>query len=354
MTASYTGVKNSAFGGFSATVSTTITPTGTNRALFALVGIDTAADSYTIDSCAISGGASFTAAAAQFLLGGTYPARLFYLAGDANVPNTSCSVVGTISGTGHHPWIIVLEYQDCGGVTVRSNANGNNRSPSITVTSSAGNEVVGFGLLNYDATYLSGGNTVATAGTLEQLSAEAGNTAILMLLDRDGATPTVSASVSGGVTPYWYIQGFDLAPTTSVTTTKYYPGSDIAAGTWTKSTGGGTSLYTMIDEPTTPSDTDYIQSAQNPVADLVKIKFGGVGIPGSNQGANLRMRLKSDGNCPVSWNLYCGATQISSGYSDGSDLSAFTTYTISLTTTQVDTIKAQTDPTDIQLWVQAN
>src|SRR5688572_11796471 len=43
------------------------------------------------------------------------------------------------------------------------------------------------------------------------------------------------------------------------------PLSDVAINSWTTDTGGTTNLYQAIDEPTTPSDTDYTQSPAGPV-----------------------------------------------------------------------------------------
>lgn len=342
---------------FQSTISCTLTTSGTNRALIALVILDSTSGT-TIDSCAISGGgASFTAAAATF---GQTPcfARGFYLTGDANVPSGSITVVGTCSNNGHKPAILVVQYSGVNTITGRSSGSAGDRTPTLSVTSSSGNTASHLGIINYDANY----TLAQTSPSTSRLTASGSQPLALpsnfmygYLLDRDGGGSTVAGSISGGATPTWAGQGFDLAPASTVTTTKYYSGSDISAGNWTKSTGGGTNLYTMVDE-TTADDADYIQSGQNPVADIVEVKFAGVGVPGSNQGAHLRYHLKSDGTCPSIVYLYCGTTLIASWSHDGTgaEAGAFAAFDRTLSTTDVDNIIGSTDPTDMRIRVKAN
>ena len=61
------------------------------------------------------------------------------------------------------------------------------------------------------------------------------------------------------------------APTGLLGAAEVYPISDIAAGTWTPSTGG--SLFPMVDEPTTADDTDYIRSAVTPAENACVMKL---------------------------------------------------------------------------------
>lgn len=52
---------------------------------------------------------------------------------------------------------------------------------------------------------------------------------------------------------------------------------DISAGTWIKSTGGGTDLYTMIDDPTR-DDSDFIRSDNTTSADTCEVSLGDPGF----------------------------------------------------------------------------
>lgn len=205
----YAGVIGNAFGGFSTTVDCAITTSGTGRALLAIVGLDSAAGGLTIDSCAVVGGASFTVADVQFQVSSsTNNMRGFYLVGDANVPSGSITVRGTVSSNSHHPWIIVCEYTGVGSITYRTQNNASSTTPSLTISSSSGNTAVSLSYLTYNA------NNTCTEGsgvTKEVFSALASNFGWGMLLDRDGASSTVNATI-GGTTPQWGSIGFDLAP----------------------------------------------------------------------------------------------------------------------------------------------
>jgi hypothetical protein len=68
------------------------------------------------------------------------------------------------------------------------------------------------------------------------------------------------------------------------------PASDVSDGTWTDD-GGGTSLFAAIDE-TSFNDADFIQSAENPTADLCKIRLSSVGDPAVGTGHIVRYRYK--------------------------------------------------------------
>jgi len=62
-----------------------------------------------------------------------------------------------------------------------------------------------------------------------------------------------------------------LTVTTSVTLTIVQPTGDISAGTWTPSSG--TTLWEMVDEPTTPNDSDYISTAAAGTTELALPAF---------------------------------------------------------------------------------
>jgi hypothetical protein len=67
------------------------------------------------------------------------------------------------------------------------------------------------------------------------------------------------------------------------------PISDVSAGSWTPSSGSD--LYAMLDE-TTPSDTDYIQSATFPSNDVCEVKLATGTDPGVNTGHTVSYRIK--------------------------------------------------------------
>lgn len=51
-----------------------------------------------------------------------------------------------------------------------------------------------------------------------------------------------------------------------------FPDADDATGTWTNELGGST-LYASIDEHLAPIDSDFIQSALDPVSDLCRVRL---------------------------------------------------------------------------------
>src|SRR3954468_15059146 len=63
----------------------------------------------------------------------------------------------------------------------------------------------------------------------------------------------------------------DFALTVVIVLLYLRPDADSVDGGWTNELGG-TSLFASIDE-TVASDTDYIQSSANPVADIAKISL---------------------------------------------------------------------------------
>lgn len=66
------------------------------------------------------------------------------------------------------------------------------------------------------------------------------------------------------------------------------PTADVAAGTWTPSSGSD--LYVMLDE-TSASDADYIRSGADPVDDTAKLAVTGIILPGPGT-ITLRLRGK--------------------------------------------------------------
>lgn len=100
-----------------------------------------------------------------------------------------------------------------------------------------------------------------------------GTTGLHLVCDNQATQPTdgvdetdidVLMADSAGTTDDPYITGTDADPDSLV------PDSDNSLGGWTDDGGGTTNIYTAIDEAT-PSDTDYVQSAQSPSTDTLKV-----------------------------------------------------------------------------------
>ena len=68
--------------------------------------------------------------------------------------------------------------------------------------------------------------------------------------------------------------------------------SDVSDGSWTDQ-GGGTSLYSAIDE-TPYSDSDYIRSSESPSADICEVRLTAVSDPVSSSGHVFRYRYGKD------------------------------------------------------------
>ena len=56
------------------------------------------------------------------------------------------------------------------------------------------------------------------------------------------------------------------------------PTSDVADGSWLNELGTGTNLFASVDEVSV-DDADWIQSAENPVSDTVKLGLGSISTP---------------------------------------------------------------------------
>lgn len=90
----------------------------------------------------------------------------------------------------------------------------------------------------------------------------------------------------------------------SISLTSYYLGTDITVSGWTTSTGTG-SLASMVDE-TSRDDTDYIQSAVNPVSDVAEIQFANVQTPSTNTNHTVSYVIKGDSGPTVGVSLIAG------------------------------------------------
>jgi hypothetical protein len=86
-----------------------------------------------------------------------------------------------------------------------------------------------------------------------------------------------------------------------------YPESDISIGSWTDQAGGTTNLYSVVDEPLTPNDSDYVKSPDMSAgsSELV-LGFGTMSTPGVDTGHTLRVRYRKvnvDGGTELNFNF---------------------------------------------------
>lgn len=95
---------------------------------------------------------------------------------------------------------------------------------------------------------------------------------------------------------YWY-------DVTVVGSTLARPVSDIAAGAWTPSSGGD--LFAMVDEPSPPSDADYISTSIEAACTLALSNTGG-----TRDGHILRLRAWSPAADGLTAEILQGASVI--------------------------------------------
>lgn len=148
------------------------------------------------------------------------------------------------------------------------------------------------------------------------------------LTNNNGATSTFHPRVI-------YPRGMQLVAFPAAQLTNYFPGSDIAAGGWTTSTGSGT-LASMIDE-STEDDSDYIKSALNPSADLAEVKFLNVQTPNSALNHTISYAIKGDAATNITVSLVCNTTVIKT-WTHSPAPTTFTRYDQTLTSTEAGTI----------------
>ncbi len=67
------------------------------------------------------------------------------------------------------------------------------------------------------------------------------------------------------------------------------PASDVADGSWLNELGTGTNLFASVDEVST-NDADWIQSAENPASDTVKLGLGSISTP---EAGTVTIRLRA-------------------------------------------------------------
>jgi len=73
-----------------------------------------------------------------------------------------------------------------------------------------------------------------------------------------------------------------------------YPSADTYLGTWKDQGGGGTNIYTTIDEPAPRSDADYIESIAKPLNAPYVTKLTAVIDPGVSTGHVLHVAHAKD------------------------------------------------------------
>jgi hypothetical protein len=128
------------------------------------------------------------------------------------------------------------------------------------------------------------------------------------------------------------------------------PDADDADGTWTTESGG-TTLFASIDEPYLPVDSDYIKSADEPVADICRLQLsnpsGTMAMPAT---VSVRAKLDAAGLANLVTRLKEGTTTIAS-WTDSISSTSFTTISHALLQAEFDAIG---DKTNLFLELQAD
>lgn len=129
------------------------------------------------------------------------------------------------------------------------------------------------------------------------------------------ATVTVTAPSTTGTTVLRYSVTDSAAQVTTddVTLTwvaagqTFYPVSDVSdAGAWTTQSGSSTGLFSVLDDPGTADNTDYIQSVQSPSAAAYRTRLTSRSTPSNTTGWYLSFTawVSSDvGSSSVVWKL---------------------------------------------------
>lgn len=145
------------------------------------------------------------------------------------------------------------------------------------------------------------------------------------------------------------------------------PDSDGTITGWTDQAGGTTNLYATLDE-TTPSDADYVKSADNPTAaQRLRLRLSDVTDPVTSSGHtfNVRMQKSLSGGSTITarlWIYQGGAGTLGAGTLiatfDGTYNSTFNnmpngwaTYPLTLSASETDAI---TDYADLWIEIEAD
>jgi hypothetical protein len=265
--------------------------------------------------------------------GGAMQYRLFGL---ANPTSGSNNIVVTNSDGNKKPGMIALCYTgvdqttpwDTGNGLVTAGTTGNtaNFGNGTTTVASATGDLVALLLMHDSAVTF----TAGTGTTLRQ-SGGPGFSQRTFGGDEAGAAAVIIGGTLSGSS--WYLgAAINLnASAAAPSTTKYYPTSDVTVTGFTRSSDGNTTnIYTMIDEPTTASDADYITTADNPPSGSVyECAFANVGTPSVDTGHVIKYRMFGAGGQGCTVGLYQGTTLIKSWTHNPID-TTFTTYTQTL------------------------
>jgi hypothetical protein len=150
-------------------------------------------------------------------------------------------------------------------------------------------------------------------------------------------------TVSGGTGAIGYSATIAVRDA-AVTSQFAAPTSDISAGNWLRSSDNtGTGLYTMIDEPTTYSDTDYVYVNSD---STMEVKFASVSDPATSTGHKVRYRIKGNGVATITVSLRQGTDTEIASWSHTTASTTTTSYEQTLTGGQADSI---TDYADLRL-----
>lgn len=127
------------------------------------------------------------------------------------------------------------------------------------------------------------------------------------------------------------------------------PSADSVDGTWTDQ-AGGTSLFATLDE-LTPSDTDYIQSADNPSNSGCRVKLASGLDPSVSTGHVLHWRIRKTGTQTVNMTVVLkqgggdvlGAGTTIASFTRNGVSTSFTTFDEALSNAQADSITNYAD-----------
>jgi len=133
---------------------------------------------------------------------------------------------------------------------------------------------------------------------------------------------------------------------------RIHPSSDESIGSWTDENELTVDIFNSINE-SVADDNDYIQSEDNPVSSVYRLKLESAIDPGVNTDHRIRYRYKKDsssGNVDMVVRLKCGLTIIAS-WTHNNVSTSWVTSTQLLSDAEADSI---TDYGDLYLEFQAD
>lgn len=261
-----------------------------------------------------------------------------------SIETTTGTKTATYGATNTPPWVAVIAaYKDAAG-------GGDTTAP---VLSSPTGAATGSSTATVGATTDEGNGTlfaVVTSSSTQPSIAQ-----IKAGQDHTGAAAAWGGSVAVSSTGAKTLNATGLAPTTAyyahvvhtdsaandsnrvssavfTTFQRAAPTSDVAAGSWTPSSG--TDLFAMLDEAS-PSDADYIKTGA--AADVCTVALGTLSDPAVSTGHQVSYRISGDGVSGIQVELLQSTTVIATWTHDPAPGSP-TTFTQTLTGTQADSI----------------